>query len=582
MHYKIYSSLLFFLALVQFSHGQQLHNGDTVPVVSDEIKTFITTSDSLRKITSLFKKTLRQDKDTLLTMEYYKLFLERGTRTKAPRMQYYSGSRLGGYYNEKADYEKAFKYSAISLKAAIEAKDTSYLIRSDVLLGNVYFQLGIYDKSLELYQEAKELAQKTNDQSSELICLANISNIRVKLGRNKDALEAFNTTLSLLDTGNPADNHTHLSTLLGKGKALVDLGFYEEGLATYEEGIRFVETYDLTIYNGEFYLNIGNLYYKRGQYQPAIDYLQRAKQLLSEHYNDTYNNILITNYYLAQCFYVTQQYDEAMQLLQHNFDVIGENYKTDKIVEMYDLGIKIAEIQDDKDLQLAFLNQNKLLSKLKLENQTKTRDLLFDSDVKTLKDHNKLLDLEKEKQELKKKIAAALAIGMLLLLLATWIRYKRKIKSNEKKFQAIITDLQEAKITPPVTTNDKNEDTQVKDDRALGIIKRLTVLEKTNFFIAQDCNLYNTAKQIDTNTTYLSKTLNTYKKQSFNQYLNELRIRYILIQLKENTRFRAYTLKAISAEVGYKSINTFTKAFKTHTGLTPSYYIKQLESETYT
>jgi tetratricopeptide (TPR) repeat protein len=552
------------------------------PVVSDSTKVFITSSDSVKAIKRLLNKTKRVDKDTLLAMEYHKLFLERGTHTKAPRIQYYSASRLGGYYNEKADYERAFKYSAISLKASIEAKDTSYMIRSHVLLGNVYFQLGIYDKSLKLYQEAKELAQKIDDQSSELVCLANISNIRVKLGRNEDALEAYNTTLSLLDKENPSDNHTHLSTLLGKGKSLADLGFYDQGLATYEEGIRLAKKYDLTIYNGEFYLNIGNLYYKKGQYQPAIDYLQKAKQLLSEHYNDTYNNILITNYYLAQCFYVTKQYDEAMQLLQHNFDVINTNYKTDKIVEMYDLGIKIAEIQEDTDQQLAFLNQNKLLSKLKLENQTKTRDLLFDSDVKTLKDHNKLLDLEKEKQELKKKIAAALAIGMLILLLVTWIRYKRKIKNNERKFQGIITDLQEAKITTTAITSDKNEHTQVKDDRALGIIERLKSLEKTNFFIAQDCNLYNTAKQIDTNTTYLSKTLNTYKKQSFNQYLNELRIRYILIQLKENTKLRAYTLKAISTEVGYKSINTFTKAFKAHTGLTPSYYIKQLASETFT
>ncbi|MEP0266365.1 AraC family transcriptional regulator [Dokdonia sp.] len=582
MYYKTYTSIFIFFALVTHTYGQQHHKGDTVPVVSDKVKMFITTSDSIKKIKDLFKRTERLDKDTLLTMEYYKLFLDRGTRTKAPRIQYYSGSRLGGYYNKIADYERAFKYSAISLKASIEAKDSSYMIRSHVLLGNVYFQLGIYDKSLKLYQEAKELAQKTDDQSSELVCLSNIANIRVKLGRNEDALKAYNTTLSLLGKEDLSNIHTRLSTLLGKGKSLVDLGFYDQGLITYEEGIRLAKKYDLTIYNGEFYLNIGNLYYKKAQYQLAIDYLQRAKQLLSEHYNDTYNNILITNYYLAQCFYVTQHYDEAMELLQHNFGVIGANYKTDKIVEMYDLGIKIAEIQEDTDQQLIFLNQNKLLSKLKLENQTKTRDLLFDSDVKTLKDHNKLLDIEKEKQELKKKIAACIALVMLLLLLITWIRYKHKIKTNERKFQAIITDLKEVKTPVPVVSNDKNEDTQVKDDRALGIIERLTVLEKTNFFIAQDCNLYNTAKQIDTNTTYLSKTLNTYKKQSFNQYLNELRIRYILIQLKENTRFRAYTLKAISAEVGYKSINTFTKAFKTHTGLTPSYYIKQLESKMFT
>jgi AraC-like DNA-binding protein len=268
-----------------------------------------------------------------------------------------------------------------------------------------------------------------------------------------------------------------------------------------------------------------------------------------------------------------------MQLLQHNFDVIGTNYTTDKIIEMYDLGVKIAEVQGNTDQQLAFLNQSNLLNKLQLENQTKTRDLLFDNDVKTLEDYNKQLDIEKSKQELRKKIAIIVAVSLFVLFIVMYVLYKRKIKTNEHKFKAIIHDLQESKSPNPTTIPLKNEEPAVKDHRAEEIIDKLRTLEASNFFIQLDCNLYNTAKLIDTNTSYLSKTLNTYKKQSFNQYLNELRIQYVLIQLNENAKFRAYTLKAISEEIGYKSINTFTKAFKAHTGLTPSYYTKQLAAK---
>ena len=568
-----------FLFLVQ-TFCIQAQEFKVSPVVSDSTKLFITSSDSVKAIKRLLNKTIRVDKDTARTIAYQKLFLERGITTNDSKIQLYSAYRLGYYYNALSDYKNAAKYTQVSLQAATIAKDTSYMIRSQVLLGNIYFQFGIYDKALEPYQKAQRLSQSTDNKTTALICLTNIGNIRVKLGRYQDALNVYTETLSLLDREDYKTEsiykQTYLSTLLGKGKSQAELGLLDESLISYQKGLELSKVYDLQIYKGEFYLNTGNVYYKKSQYQLAIDYLQKAKKLLSAHYNDTYINILITNYYLAQCFYATQQYDIAMQLLQHNFDVIGTNYKTDKIVEMYDLGIKIAEIQEDKDQQLAFLNLNKLVGKLKLENQTKTRDLLFDNDVKTLENYNKQLDIEKEKQERKKKIAISIAIGMLLLLLATWIRYKGKIKSNEKKFQAIITGLQEAKITTPVIIHDKNEETQVKDDRALGIIQRLEELEKTNFFIKLDCNLYNTAKLIDTNTSYLSKTLNTYKKQSFNQYLNELRIRYVLTQLNENAKFRAYTLKAISEEIGYKSINTFTKAFKAHTGLTPSYYTKQL------
>lgn len=51
---------------------------------------------------------------------------------------------------------------------------------------------------------------------------------------------------------------------------------------------------------------------------------------------------------------------------------------------------------------------------------------------------------------------------------------------------------------------------------------------------------------------------------------------YVLLKLKEDTRFRSYTIKAISEEIGYKSVTTFLRAFKAKTNLNPSYYIEKL------
>jgi AraC-like DNA-binding protein len=62
----------------------------------------------------------------------------------------------------------------------------------------------------------------------------------------------------------------------------------------------------------------------------------------------------------------------------------------------------------------------------------------------------------------------------------------------------------------------------------------------------------------------------------FNTYLNNLRIHYAIQRLKNDKIFRSYTVQAISEELGYKSSNTFTKAFKKETGLLPSYYIREL------
>ncbi len=121
--------------------------------------------------------------------------------------------------------------------------------------------------------------------------------------------------------------------------------------------------------------------------------------------------------------------------------------------------------------------------------------------------------------------------------------------------------------------SDNNVIPNIKIDK---IFKQLDDLEKTNFFFRSNCNLYTTAKRIKTNTSYLSKIINTYKLKSFNAYINELRIKYCIKKLNTDKKFRAYTIKAISTELGYKSVNTFASAFKKQTGISHSYYLKSI------
>jgi len=92
-----------------------------------------------------------------------------------------------------------------------------------------------------------------------------------------------------------------------------------------------------------------------------------------------------------------------------------------------------------------------------------------------------------------------------------------------------------------------------------------------------DCSLSSMAKKINTNTTYLSKVINSHFKKSFNAYINELRINYVLTRLKEDKLFRRYTIQSIANDIGFKSKESFNKAFRIQTGILPSYYIKQLE-----
>lgn len=56
-----------------------------------------------------------------------------------------------------------------------------------------------------------------------------------------------------------------------------------------------------------------------------------------------------------------------------------------------------------------------------------------------------------------------------------------------------------------------------------------------------------------------------------------MRIHYVLQKLVDTPNFRKYTIQAIAEEVGYKDANTLVRVFKKQTGLSPNYYIEELE-----
>jgi len=160
--------------------------------------------------------------------------------------------------------------------------------------------------------------------------------------------------------------------------------------------------------------------------------------------------------------------------------------------------------------------------------------------------------------------------------------YKTK-KENESKFNALLTKIEQAK-TPKEIINTKDEVLEEKDTLNLpeetkqNILAGLKKLEDQEYYLKQECSSYNVAKKINTNTSYLSKVVNAHYGKNFNTYINDLRINYAIIRLKNDVFFRSYSIQSIAEELGYKSADSFTKYFKKDTGLNPSFYIKNIKN----
>lgn len=117
----------------------------------------------------------------------------------------------------------------------------------------------------------------------------------------------------------------------------------------------------------------------------------------------------------------------------------------------------------------------------------------------------------------------------------------------------------------------------ISDKAEEEILKKLNEFEKSNLFLDKNIRLAGLAKQLNTNTRYLSQTINSEKQKSFNSYINMLRIHYILKKLRTNPTYLTYKISYLAEESGFASQSSFTSAFKEETGTTPSAYIKGLQ-----
>lgn len=109
------------------------------------------------------------------------------------------------------------------------------------------------------------------------------------------------------------------------------------------------------------------------------------------------------------------------------------------------------------------------------------------------------------------------------------------------------------------------------------LLKKLEAFEKSKDFLKKDVNLNNLSKQFDTNTKYLSEIIKSYKNKNFNQYLNELRIDYLINQLNNNEKVLNTKVSYLASDFGFNSHSSFSTLFTQYVGQSPSEYIKALK-----
>lgn len=164
------------------------------------------------------------------------------------------------------------------------------------------------------------------------------------------------------------------------------------------------------------------------------------------------------------------------------------------------------------------------------------------------------------------------AVAVLLVLLGYGLYVYNKTRLDYRKFLKAIEKpmVSEVQPTRPIAIPQKTEE---------ALLEKLSKFEKSNKFTNPNLTIQTLAKSLDTNTKYLSEVINRNKNANFNQYLNELRIGYIIGKMKEDPKYLNYKIYYLAKESGFASQNTFSTVFKAATGISPLSFIKFLKNE---
>jgi len=104
--------------------------------------------------------------------------------------------------------------------------------------------------------------------------------------------------------------------------------------------------------------------------------------------------------------------------------------------------------------------------------------------------------------------------------------------------------------------------------------EQLSAIMKTEkLYLNADLTLSELAKRMRTSPSNSSKSINQFYEKNFNDFVNAYRVEEVKIKLMK-PEVSHLSLLGIALECGFKSKATFNRAFKKHSGSSPSEYLK--------
>lgn len=316
-----------------------------------------------------------------------------------------------------------------------------------------------------------------------------------------------------------------------------------------------------------------NLFYK-SDYSAAIQKLEHALKAIRQ--DEDFANEAVAYFYIGKAYKAIKRTDKAIAYFKKIDSIFMEKeYIHPELRESYELLIDYYTSRDEIKAALPYIRRLLIIDKELKENfQYLNQKVHKEYDTKELEDFKR----KAEKQfALDKLYDSGFIIAIAALILTGTYTLYRQVTAKKRYRRRFENLMEKYNRDQPGGIKQKVQALPVGDAITEMILRCIDEFEQAFGFTQKELTATALAERFGTNSKYLSQVIRTYRHKNFTDYINGLRINYIMNRLRNEHRLRQYNTPALAEEAGFASTQHFTNTFKKETGMTPTFFAQEVE-----
>lgn len=446
-------------------------------------------------------------------------------------------SKIADGLYKKQDYSKALKYYKMSDSISEELGDVESRFMANLYIAGIYQRVGLISRARKYHYETKKLSGVISKDFPQYMLLQQQATFL------EDAYDYYKAIPIRRELLKQDELRILKDSLICNNYALL------------------INSYSSLAYD----------YLKCDQSKTALIYIIKADDLVAKVPSKEIKTVSL--YYLTKGIFAleTNHREEAKTWFEKAF--ISAKMRNSRIQT-----IKILEER------INYSVDNNIVRKKILKDYNKLKQINKDEANRIISSEENVLIKEKEIYLF--RVFGILICSFVIIVLIVERDKNKKLKIHFEKV-LLKNDIQQENfekdkemIHLQISEEKKSVRTiTISDDKKNELLAKLETFEKGQEYLGKNFNISNMATLFNTNPKYINHILQNYRDKNFNDYINHLRIKYIIETLQNHSEYLNYKISYLAELCGYSSHSRFASVFKKEIGISPSDFIVQLTNK---